>query len=52
MNVVAVFESMFGNTPSVAEAIAEGLREADPDVTVAMVAVARASFTGSATSTS
>ena len=34
MRVVIVYESLFGNTRQVAEAIAEGIRDAAPDVHV------------------
>jgi len=39
MDVAVVYESMFGNTRMIAEAVAEGLRS-DPDVQVAVVPVA------------
>ena len=40
MNVVVLYESMFGNTRVIAEAIAEGVREAVPDTQVACLRVA------------
>ena len=42
MKVTVVYESMFGNTRKVAEAISDGVREADPDAHVECVAVGRA----------
>jgi flavodoxin len=42
MNIVVVYESMFGNTHQVAEAIADGVREAAPDAQLACVPVAEA----------
>ncbi|MFE0462364.1 flavodoxin family protein [Kitasatospora sp. NPDC058965] len=42
MKTVIVYESVYGNTHEVAEAIAEGVREARPDATVACVPVGRA----------
>ena len=42
MKVTVVYESMFGNTRKVAEAISDGVREADPDAYVECVAVGRA----------
>jgi Flavodoxin len=42
MNVVVVYESMFGNTHEIAEAITNGVREAAPDAEVACVPVAEA----------
>jgi hypothetical protein len=42
VDVAVVYESLFGNTQRIAEAIAEGLRAADPDVRVAVVRVADA----------
>jgi hypothetical protein len=42
MHVVVVFESLFGNTHEVAEAIADGARTADPTSEVACVRVAEA----------
>jgi hypothetical protein len=43
MKISVVYESMFGNTHEVAEAISEGAREAQPDADVGCVAVADAS---------
>jgi hypothetical protein len=43
MKITIVYESMFGNTHEVAEAISEGAREAQPDADVGCVAVADAS---------
>jgi hypothetical protein len=40
MQIVIVYESLFGNTHEIAEAIAEGLREARPDAQVACLQVA------------
>ncbi|MFD0259153.1 flavodoxin family protein [Kitasatospora indigofera] len=50
MQAVIVYESMYGNTRTVAEAIAEGLRGARPDAVVRCVPVAGAGpeVTGSA----
>jgi hypothetical protein len=42
MHVVVLFESLFGNTREVAEAIADGARTADPVADVACVRVAEA----------
>jgi hypothetical protein len=42
MKTVIVYESVYGNTHEVAEAIAEGVREAQPDATVACLPVAQA----------
>jgi len=42
MGAVIVYESMFGNTRIVAEAIAEGLRASDPGAQVAVMPVAQA----------
>ncbi len=42
MEVAVVFESMFGNTRGVAEAVAEGVREADPEARVTVLGVAEA----------
>lgn len=42
MRAVIVYESMFGNTREVAEAIAEGLRRAVPSATVEVASVATA----------
>jgi flavorubredoxin len=42
MHVVVLFESLFGNTREVAEAIADGARTADPTAEVACVRVAEA----------
>jgi hypothetical protein len=42
MHVVVLFESLFGNTHEVAEAIADGARTADPAAEVACVRVAEA----------
>ncbi len=43
MEVVVVYESMFGNTRTVAADIADGLREADPAAQVTLLPVAEAS---------
>ena len=43
VKVTVVYESMFGNTRKVAEAISDGVREAYPDAHVECVAVGRAS---------
>jgi Flavodoxin len=43
MKITIVYESMFGNTHEVAEAISEGARGAQPDADVGCVAVADAS---------
>jgi flavorubredoxin len=42
MDVVVVYESAFGNTRVIAEAVADGLRGADPDARVAVLGVAEA----------
>jgi Flavodoxin len=42
MNVVVVYESVFGNTRVIAEAVADGVREADTAADVAVLAVADA----------
>lgn len=42
MDVAIVYESMFGNTHAVAEAIAEGIRDADPGGRVSVTSVAQA----------
>jgi hypothetical protein len=42
MDVVVVYESVFGNTRVIAEAVADGLRGADPDARVAVLGVAEA----------
>ena len=42
MHVVVLFESLFGNTLEVAEAIADGARAADPTAEVACLRVAEA----------
>ena len=42
VKVTVVYESMFGSTRKVAEAISDGVREADPDAGVECVAVGRA----------
>lgn len=42
VKVTVVYESTFGNTRKVAEAISDGVREADPDAHVECVAVGRA----------
>ena len=39
VRVTVVYESLFGNTRRVAEAISDGVREADPDACVECVAV-------------
>jgi hypothetical protein len=43
MKITIVYESMFGNTHEVAQAISEGAREASPDADVECVAVGDAS---------
>jgi hypothetical protein len=43
VKVTVVYESMFGNTRKVAQAISDGVREAHPDAYVECVAVGRAS---------
>jgi multimeric flavodoxin WrbA len=43
MDVAIVYESLFGNTKTVAEAIAEGVQEADPAARVDLLPVAAAS---------
>jgi hypothetical protein len=43
VKVTIVYESMFGNTHDVAQAIGDGLREAQPDADVQCVAVGEAS---------
>ncbi|MER5352146.1 flavodoxin domain-containing protein [Kitasatospora sp. NPDC002551] len=43
MHTVIVYESMYGNTREIAEAIAEGVHEADPGAAVDCLPVARAS---------
>jgi flavorubredoxin len=43
VKVTVVYESMFGNTRKVAEAISDGVREAYPDAHVECVAVGTAS---------
>ena len=50
MDVAVVYESMFGNTREVAEAIAAGIRESDPSarVTVARSGTAKLSDVGAA----
>jgi hypothetical protein len=42
MKTVIVYESVYGNTHDVAEAIAEGVREAQPEAAVACLPVAQA----------
>ncbi|MEU9048203.1 MULTISPECIES: flavodoxin domain-containing protein [unclassified Kitasatospora] len=42
MKAVIVYESMYGNTHGIAEAIAEGVHEVQPDATVACIPVAEA----------
>jgi flavorubredoxin len=42
MDVAVVYESMFGNTHEVAEAIAAGVRDANPTARVAVLPVAEA----------
>ncbi|MFG2820876.1 flavodoxin family protein [Kitasatospora sp. NPDC048365] len=42
MRAVIVYESMYGNTREVAEAIAEGVHEASPDASVSCLPVAEA----------
>jgi flavodoxin len=39
MKITIVYESMFGNTHEVAQAISDGLREAQPDADMECVAV-------------
>ena len=50
MRTIIVYESLFGNTHKIAEAIAEGVRKQQPDAEVTCVPVARgtASLTGGA----
>jgi HSP20 family molecular chaperone IbpA len=43
MKITIVYESMFGNTHEVAQAISDGVREADPDADVGCVPVGKAS---------
>ena len=43
IKITIVYESMFGNTHKVAQAISDGVREAHPDADVECVAVGRAS---------
>ncbi|MFI9366566.1 flavodoxin family protein [Kitasatospora sp. NPDC053057] len=43
MRIVIVYESLFGNTHEIAEAIGDGLREARPDAQIACLRVAEAS---------
>ena len=43
IKITIVYESMFGNTHKVAQAISDGVREAHPDAHVECVAVGRAS---------
>src|SRR4029453_10810982 len=43
MKITIVYESMFGNTHQVAQAISDGVREADPDADVDCVPVGEAS---------
>jgi hypothetical protein len=50
MRITIVYESMFGNTHQVAEAIAAGAREAVPDAQVLCLAVTEASSEGVVTS--
>ncbi|WP_371494676.1 flavodoxin domain-containing protein [Kitasatospora sp. NBC_00374] len=42
MQAVIVYESMYGNTREIAEAIAEGVHEAEPDASVTCVPVSEA----------
>jgi flavodoxin len=42
MKITIVYESMFGNTHEVAEAISDGVRRAEPDADVACVPVVEA----------
>jgi hypothetical protein len=42
VDIAVVYESMFGNTRAIAESIGDGLREADPDGRVTVVAVGEA----------
>jgi hypothetical protein len=43
MKVTVVYESMFGNTHAVAQAISDGIREANPDAAIQCVPVGEAS---------
>jgi flavorubredoxin len=40
VDVIVVYESVFGNTRLIAEGIADGAREADPGVRVTVLGVA------------
>lgn len=42
MDVAVVYESLYGSTRQVAEAIADGVKQADPDAHVAVIPVAKA----------
>ncbi|MFI6849002.1 flavodoxin family protein [Kitasatospora sp. NPDC050467] len=42
MHTVIVYESMYGNTREIAEAIAEGVHDADPDAAIDCIPVAEA----------
>jgi flavorubredoxin len=42
VDVVIVYESMFGNTRSIAESIADGVRTGRPQATVSVLSVAEA----------
>jgi hypothetical protein len=44
MNIAIVYESLFGNTREIGEAIAEGLKEGDPGAQVTVVPVARTTY--------
>jgi len=46
MDVTVVYESLFGNTRAIAEAIAAGARQADPAASVRLIPVAEASHAG------
>lgn len=46
MDVTIVYESLFGNTRAIAEAIAAGARQADPGASVRLIPVAEASRDG------
>jgi flavorubredoxin len=42
VDVIVVYESIFGNTRVIAEAVADGVREADPDARVTVLRSAEA----------
>lgn len=48
MRAIVVYESMYGNTHTIAEAVADGLRRSIPDVAVMPVGKASAELVGSA----